>query len=57
MKGNEWVMWFLVWVTWFVVFSLICGQEREVCVKDVLGPNDDNLFLTRLVAATNKACS
>ena len=44
MKSNEWVTWFFVWITWFVVFSLIGRQEREVCVKDVSGLNDD-LFL------------
>ena len=49
MKSDEWVM-------WFVVFSLIVGREREIGVKDVSGPNDDISFLTRLVAATNKAC-
>ena len=49
MKSNKQVMWFFIWVTWFVVFGLIGGWEREVCIEDVSGPNDDISF-------DNKAC-
>ena len=57
MEGYKFFSWFGVGITWFVVFGLISGWEREVGVEDVSGPNDDISFITRLVAATNKACS
>ena len=49
MKCDKFFTWFGVWITWFVVFSLIVGQEREVSVEDVSGPNDDISF-------DNKVC-
>ena len=56
MKCNKRFTWFFIWVTWFIVFSLIVRQEREIGVQDISRPNGDLFLITRLVAATNKAC-
>ena len=53
MKCDEWVTWFFIWIMWFIVFSLICGWEREVCIEDVSGLNDD-LFLNDKACCSNQ---